>query len=202
MEDDNGDETGRGGAEDRGHDQDDPEHEHGHDHDHGEHRAGERAATVAVVTVSTTLATSDGGEERRDESGRVARRLLEDDDREVIERLTPDDEVRIAATVGDLLGDSGVDAVVTSGGTGLTPDDVTPEAVRPLFDRELPGFGELFRRYSEREIGTRTILSRATAGVAGDTAVFCLPGSPDAVRLGLREVVLPEVDHVVGLARR
>jgi molybdenum cofactor biosynthesis protein B len=190
---------------DSGHDHD-HDHGHGNGHDHGdshdhEHSHGDaRATTVGVVTVSTSLAAADG-DGSGDESGRIARELLEGDGREVVARLVPDDEIRIAGAVADLI-DAGADAVVTSGGTGITPDDVTPEAVRPLFDRELPGFGELFRRRSERQVGTRTILSRATAGVVDGTAVFCLPGSPDAVRLAVEEVVLPEVDHVVGMARR
>jgi molybdenum cofactor biosynthesis protein B len=91
---------------------------------------------------------------------------------------------------------------VTTGGTGVTPDDVTPEAVKGLFAKTLPGFGELFRRLSYEEIGTRTIGSRAIAGVVSATPVFCLPGSENAVRLGVDEVILPEIGHLVGLAGR
>jgi molybdenum cofactor biosynthesis protein B len=95
-----------------------------------------------------------------------------------------------------------VDVVVTSGGTGVTPDDVTVEAVRPLVDKTLPGFGELFRRLSYEEIGTKVVGTRTFAGVIGDAVVFCLPGSENAARLGTEEIVLPEASHLVGLARR
>ena len=90
--------------------------------------------------------------------------------------------------------------IVTTGGTGVTPDDVTVEAVGPLFDKELRGFGELFRRYSEAEIGTRVVATRATAGIVDGVPVFCLPGSENAAKLGTGEIVVPEVAHLVGLA--
>jgi molybdenum cofactor biosynthesis protein B len=91
---------------------------------------------------------------------------------------------------------------VTTGGTGVTPDDVTVEAVQPLFDKRLTGFGELFRRRSEAEIGTRIVGTRAIAGIADSVPVFCLPGSQSAVELGMTEIILPEAGHLAGLARR
>ena len=108
----------------------------------------------------------------------------------------------VQAAVDALVKRSDVDAVVTVGGTGVGSRDVTIEAVHPLFEKALPGFGELFRRRSEAEIGTRIVATRATAGIAGGVPVFCLPGSESAVRLGVEEVVFPEMGHLVDLAVR
>jgi molybdenum cofactor biosynthesis protein B len=94
------------------------------------------------------------------------------------------------------------DIVVTTGGTGITPDDVTVEATRPLFDKTLPGFGELFRGLSYEEIGTRVVGTRAVAGVAEGVPVFCLPGSENAARLGSEEIIVEQAPHLAGLARR
>ena len=145
------------------------------------------------------MSTSRSGAD--DESGPAAADVIEAAGHDVVTRqLVADDRDAVAGVVDSLVGD--VDVVVTSGGTGLTPDDVTVEAVRPLFDTELPGVGEYFRRLSHEQVGTRAMLSRATAGVADGTAIYAFPGSPDAVELGVEDVLLPEIDHVLGLARR
>lgn len=91
--------------------------------------------------------------------------------------------------------------IVFTGGTGLTPDDCTIEAVAPLLDRTIDGFGELFRAKSSQEIGTASILSRALAGLSGGAAVFCIPGSVNAVRLGVEEIIIPEIRHILTHAR-
>jgi molybdenum cofactor biosynthesis protein B len=114
--------------------------------------------------------------------------------------IVTDDEDAIRSTLRDAIAET--DVVVTSGGTGLTRDDVTIEAVRSLLRTELPGVGEHFRRLSHEQIGTSAMLSRATAGVVDGTAIFAFPGSPDAVELGVERVMLPELDHVLHLARR
>ncbi len=88
------------------------------------------------------------------------------------------------------------DAVVISGGTGLAPKDLTIEAIGPLFEKNMPGFGEIFRMKSLDEVGTRAILTRASAGLIGTVPVFCLPGSPSAARLGT-ELVLAELEHIL-----
>jgi molybdenum cofactor biosynthesis protein B len=92
--------------------------------------------------------------------------------------------------------------VVVTGGTGIAPRDNTPEALEPLFEKTLPGFGELFRSLSFAEIGPAAMLSRASAGTIGATAVFTLPGSPAGVRLALERLILPELAHIVALLRR
>jgi molybdenum cofactor biosynthesis protein B len=91
---------------------------------------------------------------------------------------------------------SSADAIVICGGTGLTHLDLTLEAVEPLFEKEIPGFGEIFRLKSLDEVGTRAILTRASAGVYRGKPIFCLPGSPNAARLGM-ELILAEIDHVL-----
>lgn len=177
------------------HDHDD--HDHDHSHGHGHHAHDVDIASVAVLTVSSSR-TIDG-----DPSGAYLVSAFEEAGHEIaIRELVRDDFDEIQATVDRLASREDTDAVVTTGGTGLTPDDVTPEAVVPLFDKQLPGFGELFRQLSYDEVGTRSIGSRAVAGVDDGTPIFCLPGSENAVRLGVEEIILPEISHLAGLAAR
>ena len=112
----------------------------------------------------------------------------------------PDGIGPIQRALDELLAEPTVDVVVTTGGTGVAIDDVTPDAVADRFDRELPGFGELFRQWSAEEIGSRTIASRATGGIARNTPVFVIPGSTNAVALAMDLIILPEAPHLVGLA--
>ncbi|MGZ0746560.1 MogA/MoaB family molybdenum cofactor biosynthesis protein [Haloparvum sp. AD34] len=183
------------------HEHDDHEHDdHEHDDhdDHDDHHHHDVASVgVAVVTVSSSRTLDD------DPAGDYIEAALEDAGHEVVVReLIPDDFDRIQTMANRLANRDDTDAVITSGGTGVTPDDVTPESVRQLFDKELPGFGELFRQLSYEEVGTKTVGSRATAGVVHDSPVFCLPGSENAARLGVEEIILPEVGHLAGLASR
>jgi len=175
------------------------DHEHGHadDHSHADHHHGDvEQLGVAVVTVSSSR------DLETDPSGDAIQSLVEADGHSVVARdLVGDDLDGVQRTVLALTGREDVDVVVTTGGTGVTPDDVTVEAVRPLFDKELPGFGELFRILSYEEVGTRALGSRTTAGVSEGVPVFCLPGSEDAVRTGVQELILAEAPHLVGLAR-
>ena len=179
-------------------------HEHSGGHDHGEtsghahaHGADVELLGVAVVTVSSTRTQKD------DLSGDVIQALIEAANHEVVTReIIRDDLDGIQTTLLNLTGRDDVDVVVTTGGTGVTPDDVTVEGARPLFDRELPGFGELFRTLSYEEIGTRAMVSRATAGMVDGVPVFCLPGSEAAARLGTEKLVVEEMAHLVSLARR
>jgi len=170
--------------------------EHGHGHDH-HHAHDVETLGVAVVTVSSSR-TLDS-----DPAGDAIADAFRDAGHDVATReLVPDDYDRVQDVVDVVVGRKDVDVAVTTGGTGVTPDDVTVEAVEPLVEKTLPGFGELFRRRSEADIGTRVIATRAFAGVADGVPVFCLPGSEAAVRLGVSEVILPEAGHLAGLARR
>ncbi len=156
-------------------------------------------STVSYAVVTT--ASSRTIEE--DDAGDAVVRTVEAVGDEVTHReLVLDDYDGVQSTVNRVVDRADVDAVVTVGGTGVMPDDVTVEAVRPLFDKELPGFGELFRALSRDSIGTATVATRTTAGVVDRTPVFCLPGNEDAARLGTEEIVVSETAHIAGLAPR
>ena len=152
---------------------------------------------VAIVTVSSSRDPDD------DPGGDAAADLVAESGGKVTARqLVRDDFAAIRGTVDRLASREDVDCIVTTGGTGMTMDDVTPRACEGLFEREIPGFGELFRVMSYDEIGHRAMASRATAGVVSGTPVFCLPGSRGAVRTAMSELVLPEAPHLAGLATR
>ncbi len=145
---------------------------------------------IAVLTVSDTRTEAD------DRSGALlVERLQAAGHRLAARRIVPDDRYRIRAALSQWIADPAVQAVLVTGGTGLTGRDVTPEAVRPLLDREIEGFGELFRWISYREIGTSTLQSRALAGVANGTVVFCLPGSTGACRTAWDEIIRHQLDR-------
>ncbi|UCE16938.1 MAG: molybdenum cofactor biosynthesis protein MoaB [Candidatus Bathyarchaeota archaeon] len=120
----------------------------------------------------------------------------------VFSEIVPDDKVLIGKYVSKALGSEKVNAIILCGGTGISPKDVTIEAVRPMLVKTLPGFGELFRKLSFDEIGSAAVLTRALAGVADQgKAVFSIPGSPQAVKLVLEKLILPEVGHILKHAR-
>jgi len=147
----------------------------------------------AVITVSDTRSLEDdtGGDlivEQLAGAGHpVARRVL-----------VTDDVGAIRGALQAALAAPAIRTVIVTGGTGVAPRDVTPEAVRPLLERELPGFGELFRALSYKEIGAAALLSRALAGLCGSKVVFVLPGSRAALRLALEKLILPEIGHLAG----
>ena len=152
---------------------------------------------VAIVTVSSSRDPDD------DPGGDTAAELVREAGGRVTAReLVRDDFAAIRSTVDRLAANDAVDCIVTTGGTGMTMDDVTPAACEGLFERDIPGFGELFRSLSYDEIGHRAMASRAVAGVTSGTPVFCLPGSRGAVRTGMSELILPEAPHLAGLATR
>jgi molybdenum cofactor biosynthesis protein B len=182
---------------DHGHDEHGHDHSHGHDHDHDEEHQHSHleldTVSFGVVTVSSSRSLEN------DPGGDRLQELVETDGHEVVVReLVGDEAEAIAATVEALIERSDVDAIVLTGGTGLSPEDVTVEAVRPLFDRAIPGFGELFRYLSYEDIGPRALLSRAFAGSTDGVAIFCLPGSKQGASFGMEELILPTVAHVLG----
>jgi molybdenum cofactor biosynthesis protein B, proteobacterial len=145
---------------------------------------------IAVLTVSDTRT------EETDKSGRTLVEMLEADGHRLADRkIVPDDIYRIRAQVSRWIADPGVQVVVTTGGTGFTGRDGTPEAVMPLLDKVMDGFGELFRTLSYEGIGTSTMQSRALGGVANGTFVFCLPGSTGACRDGWSKLLSPQLDY-------
>jgi molybdenum cofactor biosynthesis protein B len=144
---------------------------------------------VAVLTVSDTRTLAN------DTSGSTIVRLLEAAGHEIAARqIVSDDIQRIRDTLGMHVVDDGTDVVITTGGTGFAPRDVTPEALAPLVTRAIPGFGELFRRFSYDDVGTSTLQSRAEAAFCGETLVFALPGSPGAVETAMQKIILEQLD--------
>lgn len=148
---------------------------------------------IAVLTVSDTR-TADN-----DTSGDLLQERLESAGHKIAQRTIHKDDID---TLGQLfqrwVKDKDIDVVISTGGTGLTRRDITPEVVTPLITKSIPGFGELFRMLSYEDIGTSTIESRAMGGVADDTLIFCLPGSTGACRLGMDKIILPQLDSRTG----
>ncbi len=180
---------------DGGHD-DDHSHTHDDDHSHGHHHHDVETLGVAVLTVSSSRSLDD------DSAGDAIAAAFEDGGHDIVTRELVNDEYdTVQSSLSRLTKRDDVDVVVSTGGTGTTPDDVTVEAADRLFSKELPGFGELFRRESYDEVGVMVVATRATAGIIEETPVFCLPGSENAARLGA-EIAVEVAGHLAGLARR
>jgi molybdenum cofactor biosynthesis protein B len=173
-------------------------HSHAHSPAAKQHHASApKQVGCAVITVSDTRTPET------DSGGDLLAQLVTGAGHPVVSReIVRDDLAQIRAAAERALANVACRALLLTGGTGTSPRDVTPEAVRPLLERELPGFGELFRMLSFQEIGPAAMLSRAFAGSRAGKAVFGLPGSPAAIRLALERLVLPELGHLVGEATK
>jgi molybdenum cofactor biosynthesis protein B len=146
--------------------------------------------SIAVLTVSDTRSLAD------DKSGTtLAERLTAAGHRLGAREIVTDDVEAIRALRQKWIADGSIDVVITTGGTGFTGRDVTPEAVEPLFEKRMDGFSIAFHMLSHAKIGTSTIQSRVTAGTAGSTFIFCLPGSPGACRDGWDGIIAPQLDY-------
>lgn len=144
---------------------------------------------IALLTVSDTRTRAN------DESGKYLAAALGKAGHQLLHRdLVKDDKYQIRARIAAWIADPAVQVLLITGGTGFSDRDVTPEAVQPLLDREIPGFGELFRQLSHEEIGNSTLQSRALGGLANRTCVFCLPGSPGACRTAWEELLLQQLN--------
>jgi molybdopterin adenylyltransferase len=170
----------------------DPKPSHGaHQHRKG---APKRVPT-GVITVSDTRTPET------DTGGALVVEYLESGGHPVVFRqIVKDEPTEIRGAVAGALDREDLGAVILTGGTGVAPRDQTPEAVEPLLDRVVPGFGELFRFLSYEEIGSAALLSRALAGLAAGRVVFVIPGSRGAVRLAMEKLILPEIGHLAGEA--
>jgi molybdopterin adenylyltransferase len=145
---------------------------------------------IALLTVSDTRTEAD------DRSGNILAELAAAAGHHVVRRrIVRDDLEAIAAQLREWVGDPEIDVVIATGGTGVTGRDVTPEAFQSVYEKEITGFGELFRWLSYEKIGTSTIQSRATAGVAGGTYLFALPGSPSACRDAWEGILVHQLDN-------
>lgn len=155
-----------------------------------------------MVCSSSRYRRLSRGEPFDDLSGSLIIRTLRENGHKVtLHRVVPDDRVIIQKAVMRALKSRKVDVIITCGGTGIGSKDVTIEAVQPLLEKELQGFGEIFRLLSYEQIGSAAILTRAVAGVSRGKAVFCIPGSPQSVSLSLEKLILPEVGHIIKHAR-
>jgi molybdopterin adenylyltransferase len=159
----------------------------------GEHKSHAPASVTCFV-----LTVSDSRTPETDTGGRAVRDMLEGAGHVVAgHAIVRDEPAEVAAAVRQQIADPHTRIVITTGGTGITSRDGTFEAIDALLEKRLDGFGELFRMLSFAEIGSAAMMSRATAGTIGRAAVFALPGSPDAVRLAMTRLILPELGHVV-----
>ena len=145
---------------------------------------------IAVLTISDTRSPAD------DKSGDTLVAMIERDGHKVVARkIARDEKSDIVAQLSAWIADAEIDVVIATGGTGVTGRDVTPEAFQSVYEKEIGGFGELFRQISYQKVGTSTIQSRATGGVAGGTYLFALPGSPGACRDGWDEILKWQLDN-------
>ena len=158
-----------------------------------------KQVNFAVFVCSTSrYQEMQKGEKTTDVSGDTIEALLRNaGHRVLVRKVVADDKGMIAEAVHTVLGSAELDAAVFCGGTGIAPKDVTIETVQPFLEKVLPGFGEIFRRLSYDKMGSAAVMSRAVAGVAKGKVLFCIPGSPDAVRVSVETLILPETPHIV-----
>ncbi len=163
-----------------------------------EHRqAARQKLYFSVITVSDSRTVED------DVSGKRICELAVADGHEVLDHeIVTDDRLEIRTRLHSVLADERVDVVVLNGGTGFSQRDVTTEVVEPLLDTVIDGFGELLRMLSWQQVGAAAMLSRPVAGLVGMRAVFVLPGSPQAVELGMQQLILPEAAHLLSQVTR
>lgn len=153
------------------------------------------AADESIALDLCVLTVSDSRTSANDASGDYLVSALQEAGHRLAERaLLPDDRYRLRAAVSQWIADPDIDGILVTGGTGFTGRDSTPEALLPLLDKEMPGFGELFRAISFEEIGTSSLQSRAFAGLANATFVFCLPGSTSACRTAWEKIICAQLD--------
>ena len=157
------------------------------------HKAGApKTVKIGILTVSSTRSMAD------DKSGKWIRKRAQKEGHEVVRhQVVPDETGAITRTVFDMIRDHQAQAIIVSGGTGISRKDVTIEAVRPIFRKELTAFGPLFAQLSFEEIDSAALLSRATAGLIEETLLFCIPGSLKACKLASKALIFPEIGHLV-----
>ena len=161
------------------------------------HAAHQRASDALRVGFAV-LTLSDTRTRETDTSGQLIReRLTAEGHRLIAEMIIKDESTQLNEILDQWLGNGEIDVIITNGGTGLSKRDQTVNTIESRFERTIPGFGELFRMLSHREIGSAAMLSRATAGVINGKLIFVLPGSTAAVRLGINELVHPQIRHIV-----
>ena len=158
---------------------------------------------IYIITCSTSRYNElKTGRKMGDISGNIIEQLVLNAGHRVKGRnLIPDSRSHIQKAARTALASEQVDVLIITGGTGLSPHDVTIESISSFYQKEISGFGELFRKVSFDRIGSAAMLTRASAGLAKGKAIFCLPGSPDAVETALKELILPELGHIIKVGR-
>ena len=152
----------------------------------------QKQASCLIITISDTRT------EATDASGKLMAELLEQNGHRVARKaIVPDEPEMIAALLREGIASDNVQAILCNGGTGISARDRSYEAVEAVLDKRLDGFGELFRLLSYQEIGSAAMMSRAVGGIAGNTAIFSVPGSKAAVELAMTRLILPELGHIL-----
>jgi molybdenum cofactor biosynthesis protein B len=167
---------------------------------HLEHKqkAPTKIKFTIIVVSDSRYGRHKEGLKVEDESSAIAMQDIEENGYEVSKKeIVPDDCAMITKSILGSIEKNDSDAIVTIGGTGISKRDVTIESVKKLITKEITGFGEIFRNISFQRIGTAAILSRALAGIIGEKPIFCLPGSPQSIEVGLKELILPEIGHML-----
>jgi len=167
---------------------------------HEQHKKkGPKVVNIALVIVSTSRYNEiQDGTESSDKTVPLVTQILEENSGvslNIVE-IVSDDKGQIKNMLNELLKDDAIHSIIFSGGTGLDVEDITYEIIQPLLEKEITGFGEIFRSLSYEEIGAAAMLSRATGGRIKDKSVFILPGSPKAVELALKKLIIPEIRHI------
>ncbi|MFB0500707.1 MAG: molybdenum cofactor biosynthesis protein B [Candidatus Hadarchaeaceae archaeon] len=166
-----------------------------------EHRRGApKHLMIAVLVVSDTRAAAMREGRDEDVSGKLIEQSAREVGHETTRLIVPDDAHEIKKAIQKFTTDKKIDAVITTGGTGIARRDVTIETLSPLFEKELPGFGEILRRVGYEKVGTAALLTLATAGLIERKPVFCLPGTPNAAEVAMK-LILPELGHIIKHAR-
>lgn len=155
-----------------------------------------------VLLVGDTLAAATSVDRQKlDKSGDIAHEQITGQGFQVLKKIyIPDEQKSIKSAINDAISQK-AELILTIGGTGISPRDVTIEAIRPILEKELPGFGEIFRTLSYKEVGTVAIMTRALAGTVGESVIVSLPGSPNAVKMGI-SLILSEILHLINLLKK
>ncbi|MCD6154688.1 MAG: MogA/MoaB family molybdenum cofactor biosynthesis protein [Candidatus Verstraetearchaeota archaeon] len=155
---------------------------------------------VAVITVSDSRAAAVREGKDEDISGRIIEERLREAGHSPIRAIIPDEEDQIKRAIEKFTSDKNTEVIITTGGTGVTSRDRTVDVVRSFFDKEFPGFGEILRRKGYEMVGLRALFTRATAGIKDRKLIFCLPGTPNSVKVAM-DIILPDLTHLVRQAR-
>jgi molybdenum cofactor biosynthesis protein B len=156
---------------------------------------------ILLLVGDTLAAATDIDRQKLDKSGEIAHELIIKHGFQILKRIyVPDEHNAIKTAVNEAIG-LNAELILTMGGTGISPRDVTIEAIKPILEKELPGFGEIFRSLSYQEVGSVAIMTRTLAGIVGESVIVCLPGSPNAVKMGV-SLILNEIIHLINLLKK